>query len=426
MIRTMFRSALLLGLTMTASAWAADAPGAGEYIARAADCVACHSVPGGRAFTGGLKMGTPLGAIYATNITPDKETGIGGYSLADFDRAVRGGVAKDGRHLYPAMPYPSYARLTDADIAAMYAYFMHDVPAVQHQNTPNEIPAYLAIRWPLAIWNALFAGTGPFTPDPAHDAVWNRGAYLVQGPGHCGACHTPRGLAWQEKALDDHGSAFLAGAPLDGWSASDLRGDARTGLAGWSVADIVAFLGQGHNHDGAAFGSMVDVVNNSTPYLTAADLTAIATYLKSLPPTASQPAYVYDNATTALLRQDRASGGAAVYAANCASCHGADGKGFSPYLPRVAGNPTVLEPDPSSLINITPNGSAPLVVKGAPEGYRMPQFRLQLTDAQIADVLSFIRDGWGNGAGAVTQMQVGALRASTDPTSDQVTILKMR
>ena len=436
MIRTMIRSAVLFSLAMTTSAWtgevwAADAATAasataGEYVTRTADCVACHSVPGGRAFTGGLKMGTPLGAIYSTNITPDKETGIGTYSLADFDRAVRGGVAKDGHRLYPAMPFPSYARMSDADIAAMYSYFMKEVPAVHQANKPSEIPAYLSLRWPLAIWDALFAGGGAFKPDPAHDAEWNRGAYLVQGPGHCGACHTPRGFAFQEKALDEHGAAFLAGAPLDGWSAVDLRGDVRTGLAGWSVDDIVAFLGKGHNRDGAAFGSMVDVVNNSTPYMTEADLKAIAVYLKSLPPTGSQPAYVYDGAASEMLRADHASGGAAVYAANCAACHGMDGKGFPPYLPRVAGNPTVMDADPSSLINITLNGSAPLVVKGAPEGYRMPQFRLQLTDAQIAEALSFIRAGWGNGAGVVTAAQVGALRHSTDPTSDQVTILRMR
>src|SRR6185437_13267149 len=192
------------------------------YLARAGDCVACHSVPGGKAFAGGLKMGTPLGNIYATNITPDKETGIGAYTFDDFDRALRRGVARDGHHLYPAMPYPSYAKLTDADVHALYDFFMKEVPPVKQANKASEIPGYLGFRWPLAIWNMVFTESGAYVAKPDHDAAWNRGAYLVEGLGHCGACHTPRGWAFQEKALDDRGGAFLQGAALDAWSASDL------------------------------------------------------------------------------------------------------------------------------------------------------------------------------------------------------------
>ena len=154
---------------------------------------------GGRAFAGGLKMGTPLGAIYSTNITPDPETGIGRYSLADFDLAVRQGIAKDGRRLYPAMPYPSYVKLTDADVAALYGFFMKQVPPVHQANLKSEIPALLSIRWPLAFWNFFFAPSGSYVAKPGHDAAWNRGAYLVQGPGHCGACHTPRGIGYAGK-----------------------------------------------------------------------------------------------------------------------------------------------------------------------------------------------------------------------------------
>ena len=212
----------------------------GEYLARAGDCVACHSVPGGKAFAGGLKMGTPLGTIYSTNITPDPETGIGNYSLADFDRALRQGIAKDGHRLYPAMPYPSYAKITDDDVRALYDFFMKQVPPVNQANKPNEIPSYLDIRWPLAIWNSLFTDSGSYVNKSGHDAAWNRGAYLVQGLGHCGACHTPRGWACQEKALDESGADYLAGALLDAWSAPDLRGDVRTGLGGWSKDDIAA------------------------------------------------------------------------------------------------------------------------------------------------------------------------------------------
>jgi alcohol dehydrogenase (quinone), cytochrome c subunit len=399
----------------------------GEYLARAGDCVSCHSVPGGKAFAGGLKMGTPLGAIYSTNITPDPETGIGGYSLADFDRAVRQGIANDGHRLYPAMPYPSYAKLTDADVAALYDFFMKQVPAVHQANKPDEIPSYLNIRWPLTIWNLVFTSSGSYVAKSGHDAAWNRGAYLVQGLGHCGACHTPRGLAWQEKALDDSSADYLSGAELDAWYAPDLRGDMRTGLGTWSKDDIVAFLKNGHNRGATAFGSMIDVVNNSTPYLSDSDIGAIADYLKSLPATSTQQAVAYDDATAAALRSGHApQAGAAVYTGTCANCHGLDAKGFAPYIPALAGNPIVHDNDPSSLINLVLNGSNPLVVKGTPDAYRMPQFRLQFSDQDIADVITFIRNGWGNQAPAVTAEQVGKLRKSTDPTSDQVIILKMR
>ena len=399
----------------------------GEYLARAGDCVACHSVAGGKAFAGGLKMGTPLGAIYSTNITPDPETGIGSYSLEDFDRAVRRGIAKDGHRLYPAMPYPSYVKLTAEDVAALYSFFMKEVPAVHQLNVPNELPWPLSFRWPLAIWSFLFAPSGSYVANSDHDADWNRGAYLVQGLGHCGACHTPRGLAWQEKALDEHGQAYLSGALLDAWYAPSLRGDVRTGLGSWSKDDVSAFLKLGHNRGATAFGSMIDVVNNSTPYLSDSDLDAVAVYLKSLPASAAQPAFVYNDATNAALRGGHPSQpGATVYINTCATCHGFDAKGFAPYMPALAGNPIVLDTDPSSLINLVLNGSNPLVVKGEPDAYRMPQFRLQLSDQDIADAVTFIRNGWGNQAPAVTAAQVASLRKTTDPTSDQVIILKMR
>jgi mono/diheme cytochrome c family protein len=411
---------------------AAAAPAAamdrGEYLARAGDCVSCHSVPGGKAFAGGLKMGTPLGNIYATNITPDQATGIGAYRLADFDRALRRGVAKDGHHLYPAMPYPSYAKLSDGDVAALYDFFMKDVPAVQQPNRPSEIPWPLNMRWPLALWNRAFLDTGVYQAKPGQSEAWNRGAYLVQGLGHCGACHTARGVAWNEQALDERGVGYLAGANLDFWSAPNLRGDVNAGLGRWSPADLATFLKTGHNRDGTAFGSMIDVINNSSPYLSDADLDAIAIYLKSLPPRAAeQPPVAYSEATTKVLRGGHPSDhGAQIYVGQCVSCHVDTGKGFAPYLPPLAGNPTVLDPDPSSLINIVLNGSNPIVVKGTPDAYRMPQFRINLTDKDIADVVTFIRHGWGNNAGAVTADQVAAMRKATDPSSDQVVILKMR
>ena len=326
------------------------------------------------------------------------------------------------------MPYPSYAKLSDDDIRALYGYFMKEVPPVQQATPATQIPWALSFRWPLALWNVAFSDSGAYVPKSGHDAEWNRGAYLVEGPGHCGACHTPRGIAIQEKSLDASSGSFLVGAVLDGWSAPNLRGNLRTGLGSWKEEDVAAFLRTGHNGFGAAFGSMVDVVNNSTPYLTDADLKAVAVYLKSLPPTVQEAVYAYDNSTTQAVRQSVSSRspGAVVYASRCASCHGSDGRGLGVSMPPVAGNPSVMDPHPDSLINLTLNGSVTLAVKGAPDPYRMPQFRVELSDEQIAEVLTFIRGGWGNGAAPVTTAQVSDLRKSTDPTSDKVVLLRMR
>jgi mono/diheme cytochrome c family protein len=420
---------LTLGAASLAHAEPQTAPptSKGEYLARAGDCIACHSVIGGKAFAGGLRMGTPMGAIYTTNITPDKDTGIGSYTFEDFDGAVRRGVAKDGHRLYPAMPYPSYAKITDDDMRALYDFFMKEVPPVNQANKPSEIPGYLSFRWPLAIWNMVFTEGGAYVAKPGHDAGWNRGAYLIQGLGHCGACHTPRGWAFQEKALDEGRGTYLQGAELDAWLAPDLRGDVRTGLGGWSEADLASFLKTGHNARGVAFGSMLDVVNNSTPYLSDDDLNAMAAYLKSLPPSAEQIAPTYDEGTTkALASGSPQQPGATLYLGYCVSCHGADGKGQSSYLPPLAGNPVVLDADPNSLVNLVLNGAQPLVVKGTPDAYRMQQYRVQLGDEEIAAVLTFVRGAWGNDAAAVTAGQVKALRPVTDPSSDQVIILKMR
>jgi mono/diheme cytochrome c family protein len=400
----------------------------GAYLARAADCVACHSVPNQKPFAGGLKMGTPFGNIFSTNITPDRQTGIGNYSLADFDRAVRKGVAKDGHYLYPAMPYPSYAKISDADLAALYGYFMHDVAPVHQPNRPSEIRWPMNMRWPLAVWDTLFVDSRPYAGNAAHDAAWNRGAYLVQGLGHCGACHTPRGAAFEEKALDDADSRFLSGATLDGWTASNLREDGDTGLGRWSEADIVSFLRNGANAHASVFGSMIDVYNNSSQFLSDADQHAIAVYLKSLPAApGGKNHYAYDDASTrALQRGDMREPGAAIFRTQCASCHGVDGKGIGERLPSLAGNPNVLAHDPSSVINLVLNGAQRVVRQGMPDTYRMAPFRLQLSDRDIADVVSWMRQAWGNHAPPVSTTDVAKLRAATDMSSDQVFVLKMR
>ena len=394
----------------------------GEYVARLSDCVACHSLPGKTPFAGGLEMATPLGAIHATNITPDREHGIGNYSLADFDRAVRHGVTPDGRRLYPAMPYPSYVKLSDDDIRALYAFFMKGVQPASEPNIPSDIPWPLNLRWPIALWNGVFAPSTPYAAKPEQDALWNRGAYIVQGPGHCGSCHTPRGLAFNEKALDESGAPFLAGALLDGWYAPSLRQDPNTGLGRWSEPQIVQFLKTGRNAHAVVYGSMTEAFNNSTQFMQDDDLGAIARYLKSLPcdPQRDGTPWQYQPATAST------GPGAHTYATRCASCHGLDGKGQPEWMPPLAGATSALAKESASAINITLNGSQRVVAAGVPDAYRMPAFREQLSDQEIAEVLSYMRITWGNHGGAVDAQAVGKLRGHTDPASSSPIILHMR
>ncbi|MGU9854021.1 c-type cytochrome [Pseudomonas koreensis] len=397
----------------------------GEYVARLSDCVACHSVPGGAPFAGGLEMATPLGAIHSTNITPEPETGIGRYSLADFDRAVRHGVAPDSRRLYPAMPYPSYAKLSDDDVRALYAFFMKGVAPVKQANIPSAIPFPLNLRWPIALWNGVFADTEPYVAKPSQDAVWNRGAYLVQGAGHCGSCHTPRGLAFNEKALDESATPYLAGALLDGWYAPSLRDDHNAGLGRWSEPEIVQFLKTGRNKHAVVYGSMTEAFNNSTQFMSDDDLTAIARYLKSLPGDRQRDGQPWQyQAVSATERLD--APGAHTYVTRCASCHGLDGKGQSQWMPPLAGATSALAKESASAINITLNGSQRVVAAGVPDAYRMPAFREQLSDQEIAEVLSFMRSTWGNQGGAVEAQAVSKLRERTGPASSSPIILQMR
>jgi mono/diheme cytochrome c family protein len=411
--------ALTFSLPMLSQAAApADDPlvARGAYLAKAGDCVACHSAPKGRPFAGGLPMNTPMGKIYTTNITPDPETGIGKWTEEDFEKAVRQGVSKDGHNLYPAMPYPSYTKVRDDDVKALYAYFMKGVAPVNQANRAPDIPFPLNMRWPLKFWNMVFLDKGVYRDKDGKDVAWNRGAYLIQGLGHCGSCHTPRGIAFQEKALDESGGAWLTGGVLDGWFASNLTGEQNVGLGRWSDADLTQFLKTGANAHATAFGSMTDVINHSTQGMNDQDLAAMSTYLKSLQPAGgtSAPAYAYDpKATTALLAHPANDAGAKVYTAYCMHCHGVDGKAFAPLLAPLAGNPNLLEKDASSLINVTLNGTQDLVIQGIPAAYPMPKYAPVLSDQQIADVLTFIRAGWNNGAPAVAAGDVAKLRKST-------------
>ncbi|MCK3836800.1 MULTISPECIES: cytochrome c [Pseudomonas] len=409
-------ASLALFSSCSVSAAESDLIKQGEYLARAGDCVACHTAKGGKPFAGGLPMETPIGVIYSTNITPDK-TGLGDYSFEDFDKAVRHGVAKNGSTLYPAMPYPSYARVSDSDMQALYAYFMKGVEPVAQENKDSDIPWPLSMRWPLAAWRWMFAPAVETQPSPAAaDPVISRGAYLVEGLGHCGACHTPRALTMQEKALSaTDGNDFLSGsAPLEGWIAKSLRGDHKDGLGSWSEEQLVQFLKTGRSDRSAVFGGMSDVVVHSMQYMSEDDLTAIARYLKSLPAVdpKDQPHQYDKQVAEALWKGDDSKPGASVYIDNCAACHRTDGHGYTRVFPALAGNPVVQTADATSLINIVLNGGTLPATHSAPSTFTMPAFAWRLSDQEVADVVSFIRGSWGNQGAPVNASDVAGLRKS--------------
>ncbi|WP_321928171.1 cytochrome c [Paraburkholderia guartelaensis] len=412
------------------SAHAAEQPNAalvahGEYLARAGDCIACHTTQGGKPFAGGLKFDTPIGAIYSTNITPDARSGIGKWSYDDFAKAVRQGVRPNGETLYPAMPYPSYARLSDDDMKALYAYFMRAVGPVQAQNRAVDIPWPLSMRWPLGAWRVLFAPkVQAFDGSHYNDAIVARGAYLVQGLGHCGACHTPRARTMQELALTDlEGDDFLAGGgPIDGWVPSSLRGNPRTGLGNWNEDDIVQFLKSGRNLHTAAFGGMTDVVQHSMQHMNDADLLAIARYLKTLPSSdPKETAYAYDPSTANKLQNGDASArGAAVYRDNCMACHRSDGRGYTRVFPALGGNPVVQGKDPTSLIHVLLAGSALEGTQSAPSSFTMPPFGWRLSDQEVADVSTFVRASWGNTGASVSAEDVAKVRKTVTVSTPEL------
>ncbi|EEF24631.1 Alcohol dehydrogenase, putative [Ricinus communis] len=354
-------------------------------------------------------METPIGAIYTSNITPDTHYGIGNYSLSDFDRALRFGVAS-GHTLYPAMPYSAYSRITPDDVAALYAYFMKGVAPAKVSQRENEIPFPLSMRWPLTVWRWVFAPTPqPFTSD---DQFLRRGQYLVEGLGHCGDCHTPRNAGLQVKSLTaSDGPDFLSGAMIDGWHAPSLRhGDAST-IGAWSVEDIARFLRTGSNKHGIAFASMNEVIANSTQFLTASDATAVAHFLKSLTDAKAAGAFVYDATTARALRNgDAGKPGAMLYLDNCAACHRPDGKGYEGVFPALAGNPVVNAAPADSVIRIVLEGMRTARTDSTPAQFTMPAFAQRLSDEDVAEIATFVRSSWGNKAPAVDAATVAHLR----------------
>lgn len=385
----------------------------GEYLARLGDCAACHTAPGGKPFAGGLPIASPVGTIYSTNITPDPGNGIGRYTYGQFERAVRRGVNAAGQTLYPAMPYPSYAKISDEDVAALYAFFMHGVAPVQQANRSEGMVWPLSMRWPLTYWRWLFAPkVAPVQSAATGDAALARGQYLVEGLGHCGACHTPRGFTLQEKALGPaDGTAYLSGGESDHWVAPSLRGELASGLGNMGEEELVALLRSGRSDRSAVFGGMSDVVAHSTQYMSDEDLAAIAHFLKSLPPAREEAALSYDPTThTALADGDVSAPGAQLYVDNCATCHRTDGHGYAQVFPALAGNPVLNGPDPRSAIRLVLHGGTMPAGRDAPTQFSMPAFRERLSDQQIAQLLSFARTHWGNRGGAVQASQVARLR----------------
>ena len=386
----------------------------GQYLAQLGDCAACHTAPGGKPFAGGLPMASPIGTIYSTNITPDPATGIGNYSYGQFERAVRRGINAAGHTLYPAMPYPSYAKVSDQDIQALYAYFMHGVAPVAQANRAEGIVFPLSMRWPLTYWRWLFAPkVAPVETASAQDPVLARGEYLVEGLGHCGACHTPRAFTLQEKALGpSDGTAYLSGGESDHWIAPSLRGELASGLGSVSQEDLASLLKAGRNDHSAVFGGMTDVIEHSTQYMSDEDLAAIAHFLKSLPPARQEAALSYDPATHAALSSGHVGApGAQLYIDNCASCHRTDGHGYGQVYPALASNPVLNGDNPASVIRLVLHGGTMPAGRDAPSQFSMPAFRHRLSDQQVADLLTFVRASWGNRGGAVTAQQVSALRA---------------
>jgi mono/diheme cytochrome c family protein len=414
-------AACWLAIPAAAQPAAAPATGSlarGEYLARIGGCASCHTMPrDGIPFAGGRPMSTPLGPIVSTNITPDPVHGIGRYSFDDFRRVMREGAAPGPKHLYPAMPYTAYTKASDEDLQALFDYLMHGVPPSDYAPPPTRLPFPFNQRWALRFWKAAFLPPERYVDKPGRDAEWNRGAYLVQSFGHCGSCHTPRGVAYQERGHDESARRFLTGMVNDNWYASNLTGDPGAGLGRTDLEDIARFLRTGHAEGRAAFGSMAEEVEKSLQYLSDADARAMASYLKSLPAQRNEGGYVANSATSRTLAQGNRtlgvqSTGASVYRTFCAQCHQADGKGVAGVFPRLAGNPAVLSEDATSIIRLVIRGGTGPATRTGPAPQTMPGFVSTLTDVQMAQALTHIRQAWGNDAKPVTTSDVTKLRAA--------------
>ena len=368
----------------------------GEYLARAGDCVACHTAATGKPFAGGRAMPTPFGALFVPNITPDDDTGIGRWSADDFYRMMHTGVSRDGTLLYPAMPFASYTKVTRADSDAIYAYLM-SVPPVRQANRPHELKFPFNNRDLLIGWRTLYFRQGEFTPDPKQSAEWNRGAYLVGGLGHCIACHGSR----NSLGATDTARGLVGGMlPGENWYAPALDAASEAGVAGWDPQEVVTLLKTGRTAHASVLGPMAEVVYRSTQYLSDADLRAMAVYLQALPQApAAAPAPAGRRNEGVLQRGEK------IYAQQCAWCHGERGEGVAGTFPPLAGNRAVNMRNASNLVQVVRRGGFLPATDGNPQPYGMPPFGHLLDDADIAAVLSYVRASWGNTGAEVTQRE---------------------
>ncbi len=373
----------------------------GAYLVAAANCRSCHTVPGGIPFAGGRAIRTPFGTLYGPNLTPDPETGLGRWSAGEFRRALHQGIGRDGELLYPAFPYTHYTKLARADVDAMYAYLRTLAP-VRRPNRPPEMRFPYGERGLLRAWRALYFDAGRFVPDPARPAAWNRGAYLVEGLGHCRECHAPRN-AWG--AVEAHGKVPGGLIPVLDWYAPPLTAPRESGLGRWAPEEVAALLRTGVSSRGAVFGPMAEVVRDSLQHLEPADVRAIVAYLDAQRAPGGKVRVAAPKPAPARMRS-----GERIYRERCADCHGRDGKGAPGAYPPLAGNEAILVDDAVNAIRITLNGGYPPSTAGNPRPYGMPPFAHVLADGEVADVVSYMRTAWGNAAAAVAAPQVARAR----------------
>ena len=368
----------------------------GQYLVRTGDCLSCHLAAGGQPFAGGVGLNTPFGVIYSSNITSDEKSGIGGWTSDQFYHAMHDGIDDQGAHLYPAFPYPWFTHISREDDDAILAY-LKTTPAVRSTPPANQLPFPFNMRVMVAGWNLLFLRTASFTPDPRQSEEWNKGAAIVNGLGHCGACHTPKNMLGADKSGDQ-----FHGGVLDNFVAPDLTANSRTGLGSWTIDDITEYLHTGRNARASAGGPMADVITYSTSLISDEDRHAIAVYLKTWPASADDTPNPPDGA--AMKR------GAEVYSDACSSCHLGDGVGQPRFFPPLGHNAIVQQSNPVGLLHIVLAGSRAGPSPSRPSPLTMPSFAWKLSDQEIADVSTYMRNSWGNQAGGVSADTVRALR----------------
>jgi mono/diheme cytochrome c family protein len=378
----------------------------GRYLATVADCAACHTLPdNGKSYAGGRPIETPFGNIVSANITPDHETGIGAWSDQQFDDAVRRGVRPNGDRLYPAMPYPAYTKMSHDDVIAIRAY-LQSVAPVRNVVNRSTLPFPFDIRTSMLGWDWMFFSPGELKPDPQKPPEWNRGRYLVEGLGHCTSCHTNKNFLGADKS-----SGYLQGYRVQGWYAPDLTNDERTGLGRWSLDDVIAYLKTGHNRTSTATGPMAEEIAHSSSHWNDDDLKAAAIYLKSLQGRKDNPDKVATNDPVMVAGQ-------AIYRDVCSACHMIDGKGIPQLFPSLAEAPSVRQQDPASLIRIVLRGARSVPTDPEPTAPGMPGFSWQLDDAQIAAVVTYVRNAWAPTAPAVSADTVKKARSQLEARSD--------